>query len=396
MDIQHEFGDPERICARLEFHRRVIAEEEAARQTCDRVLTGPSQWWAKAIQQVEGSRMAGMVAVLIERSETILPRSPVDALALSEIAVDIAKSIAVDAYPYDHVVKVRGQAYRRHAYVLSFVGKLREARTEAERSAFYLKQIPVPPPELARLDLVRSNIARNMEKYGEAIAHARQAGENFLEFGDREGWLKAIDSEAAALYSSHDHRGALAAWQSMERYSGEMSEQFRAAWLHNVGLCAEDAGKLDEAARYYSRATEAFEKTAALVYRVKARCSMGRCLLSAGKPHDSIPILKSARDDFESFGMEIEAALAALLLAEALLAAGHPEHVPAVCRHLVERFTRAGITGSAMTALAYLRESVATGHGTPLLLRHVHAFMRDLNGGFEQPFVPLHEPRLDA
>jgi tetratricopeptide (TPR) repeat protein len=396
MDIQREFGDPERVAARIEFHQRVIAEEESARTVCDRVLAGPSRWWGNAMRQADGTRTAGMVAVLMERSESVFPSSPLDALALSEIAVEIAKSIPLDAYPYDHAVKVRGQAFRRQAYVLSFLGRLTAAAKAADRSAFYLDQIPVPPPELARLDLVRSNIARNMEKYGEAIEHARRAGERFLQFGDREGWLKAVDSEAGALYSSHDYRAALAAWRSMEQYSAEMSAPFRAAWLHNIGLCADDAGNFDEAARAYAVAAEAFERLGAAVYRTKCRCSMGRCLLSAGKAHESIPLLASARGEFEAFGMEIDTALAALLLAEALLVAGRPSEVPAICRNLIEQFTRAGITGGAMTALAYLRESVAMGHGTPMLVRHVHRFIRDLDLGLEQPFAPLREPRLDA
>ena len=396
MDIQREFGDPERIAARLDFHRRVIAEEESAKQACDRVLTGPSRWWSNAVAQLEGSRTAGMVAVLIERSESILPRSPLDALVLANIAVEIAKSIALNAYPYDHVVKIRGQAFRRQAYVLSVLGRLPEAFKVAERSAFYLKQIPVPPPELARLDLVRSNIARNMEKYDEAIEHARRAGESYLQFGDRQGWLQAVESEGAALYSSHNYRAALAAWQSMQRYADEMSEDLRASWLHNIGACADEAGDFDEGARYYALAAQAFERLSATLYRVKCVCSMGRCLLSSGKAEESIPLLVSARDEFESLGMETEAALASLQLAEALFAAGRPHEVPAVCRNLVDRFTRAGITGAAMTALAYLRESVAMGHGSPMLVRHVHRFIRDLDMGLEQPFVPLHEPRLDA
>jgi tetratricopeptide (TPR) repeat protein len=395
MDIQREFGDPERIAARLDFHRRVIAEEEAATRACDHVLTGPSKWWSNAIRQVEGSRTAGMVTVLMERSERVFPRSPLDALALSDIAVETATSIAAEAYPYEYVVKIRGQALRRQAYVLSFLGRLHDAAKAAERSAFYLRQIPVPPPELARLDLVRSNIARNTEKYGDAIGHARRAGENFLRFGDREGWLKAVDSEAGALYSSGDYRAALAAWQSMGKYAAEMSAEFRAAWLHNRGICAKSAGDFDEAARCYALAAEAFERLDAPVYRTKCRCSMGLCLLSAGRPEDSIPLLTSARDELEEFGMEIEAALAALLLAEALLAAGRPNEVPAVCRSLVDRFMRAGITGSAMTALAYLRESVAIGHGTTMLVRHVHQFLSAARDP-EQPFVPFHEPRFDA
>lgn len=396
MDIQHEFGDPERVDARLEFHRRVIAEEERAKEVCDRVLTGPSKWWGNAIRQVEGGRTAGMVAVLMERSERIFPISPLDALVLSDIALEIAKLISLETYPYDHVAKIRGQAFRRQAYVLSALGRLTPAVRAAERAAFYLRQIPVPPPELARLDLVRSNIARNMEKYGEAIEYARRAGESSLAFGDREGWLKAVDSVAAALYSSHDYRAALAAWKSMERYSDEMNAQFRAAWRHNIGLCADDAGDFDEAARCYAIAAEAFERLGAPVYRVKCRSSIGRCLLFAGRPTESIPLLASARDEFEAFGMEIEAALAALLLVEALLVAGRANEVPSICRDLIDRFTHAGITGAAMTALAYLRESVAMGHGTPMLVRHVHRFIRDLDMGLEQPFAPFREPRLDA
>ncbi|HEY2324389.1 MAG TPA: tetratricopeptide repeat protein [Thermoanaerobaculia bacterium] len=396
MDIQREFGDPERISARLAFHRRVIAEEESAREICDRVLAGPSSWWRNAILQVEGHRTAGMVAVLIERAEATLARSPLDALALSEIAVEIAKSIPVEEYPYDHVAKIRGQALRGQAYDLSYVGRLPEAAKVAERSDRYLKQIPVPPPELARLDLVRSNIARNMEKYAEAAELARRAGENFLEFGDREGWLKAVNFEATALYFGGDCRAALAAWRSMEKYAHELTAEHRAGWLHNLGMCASDAGDFEEAVRSYALAAEAFERLGLPVNRVKCRYSMARALLASGRAEESIPLSASARDEFEAFGMETEAALAALQLAEALLIAGRPEEVPGVCRQLVDRFVRAGITGGAMTALAYLRESVATGHGSAMLVRHVHQFIHDLDPGFDQPFAPPHQPRLDA
>ena len=396
MDMLQEYGDPERVAERLEFHRRVIAEEESAREVCERVLTGPSSWWGNAIRQVENSRTAGMVAVLIERSESVFPRSPLDALALSDVAADVATSIPLEAYPYDHVVKVRGQALRRQAFVLSYLGRLPEAAKVAERSAFYLKQIPIPMPETARLDLVRSNIARNMEKYGEAIEHARRAQETFLWFGDREGWLKAVDYEAAALFSSLDYRAALAMWQSMEEYAAEMTLEHQALWLLNTGLCASRAGDFDEAVRRYAKAADGFERVGSVINRVKCKHGVAESLLALGKPEEAIAVADAARAEFETLGMQTEATLAALLLAECLLAADRPDEVPAVCRHLIDRSVRAGIEGPAMTALAYLRESVARGHASTVIVRHVHQFIHDLDIGFEKPFAPFHEPRLDA
>src|ERR1051326_1114581 len=209
-EIRSEFGDPDRIEARLAFHRRVLAEEEAARSLCDRALTRPSRWWGNAIRQEERSGTAGMVTALIERSEAALVRSPLDALELAEIAVGIARRIDVREYPYDYVFKIQGQALRRKAYVLSFLGRLLEAKEVAEQAESYLTQIPVPPPELARLNLVRSDIARNMGKFEEALVHACRPARDFLAFGDGEGWLKAPTFEGGFLYSSHDYRGALA------------------------------------------------------------------------------------------------------------------------------------------------------------------------------------------
>jgi hypothetical protein len=112
-----------------------------------------------------------------------------------------------------------------------------------------------------------------------------------------------------------------------------------------------------------------------------ARCrwSLATTVNSAGRSSDAIPMFRTAWKELESLGMESEAALTALELAETLLVVGRTDEVPAICRTLIDRFTRAGMGGSAMTALAFLRETVATGHATPALVRHVHEFLRDVS-----------------
>ena len=102
-------------------------------------------------------------------------------------------------------------------------------------------------------------------------------------------------------------------------------------------------------------------------------------MVKAGRYNDAIVVLEEAFEELEALGMGSDAALVALIRVEALYAAGRPNEVPAVCRMLIDRFTRAGIQGAAMTALAFLRETVATGHATVESVRHVHDFIGHLN-----------------
>jgi tetratricopeptide (TPR) repeat protein len=381
MERLEEFHDPERISERLAFHRNAIAEEQEAKQICDAMLTGPSQWWGNALRGVEGSGTAGMVTILIERSEAVLRHTPPDALALSEIAVGIAARLDPNHYPYDHVLKLRGQAMRQQAFVLSCMGLLMDASRIADMAGMFLEQIPVPLIELARLDLVRSNITRNMGNYDKAIEYARRAGETYHDFGNRRGWLKAIDFEAAAYYSAQNYPGALELWQSMGECADLLAREQEAGRLHNIGICASATGDFAEAVRSFAAAGEEFESLGLLVNRVKCRYSLGLAMHEAGKHVDAIVVLEKAEEELEALGMESDAALAALTRVEALYAAGRPDEVPKICRTLIERFTRAGQNAPAMTALAYLRETVATGHATPASVRLVHDFIRDIARG---------------
>jgi tetratricopeptide (TPR) repeat protein len=295
MSRLEEFHDPERISERLAFHRNAIAEEKEATEICDAVLTGPSNWWSNALRAVEGSRTAGMVTILIQRSEGALRHSPPDALALSELGVEVAGELSAVKYPYDCVMKARGQAMRQQAFVLSFLGRLPEAARIAEMAAAMLQQIPIPLIEMARLDLVRSNIARNCEKYDEAIAYARRAGETYRDFGNHRAWLNAIDFEAAAYYSAQNYTRALELWRSMGEHAELLSRDQAARRLHNIGICASATGDFAEAARSFAAAGEEFEHLGLLVNRVKCRYSLGLAMHEAGRHVDAIPILEKRR-----------------------------------------------------------------------------------------------------
>jgi tetratricopeptide (TPR) repeat protein len=395
MNIDQEARDPERLSARLRFHRNAIAEESEAAAICDDVLHGPSRWWRNTLFQAgDGVRTAGMVTVLIQRSEEAMRQVPLDALELTEIAAEISSALDAERYPYDHVYKVRGQALRQQAYVLSYLGRQPEALRIAGLAGLFLGQIPIALPELARLDLVRSNIARNMENFDEAVALAREAGEKFLVFGARTSWLNAVLYEASARYCAGNLEKALDIWRSIEQYDSLLTPEQRAARIHNMALCAGAAGEFDDAARLYARAAAEFERLGATVNRVKCTYSIGRAMNAAGKYEDAVPVLAKAEVELEAAGLESDAALAALMRVEALLALGRPKEVPEICRGLVERFTRSGITGAAMTALAYLRETLALSRATPAIVRDVHQFLSDTKIGSTRAFATCSEPSV--
>jgi tetratricopeptide (TPR) repeat protein len=388
MDSLADLSDPERVADRIAFRARLESEESAAAALCERALTGPSAWWSTRLRQEDGFLTSGVVRELAKRFPSSLLAAPREALVLTTLATEIAFAIGVSEYPFDHVVTLRGQALRDHAFVLSFIGRFLEAAATAERADSCLRQIPVPDLELARLDLVRSNIARSTDKLDQAIAFARRAGETFLWFGDRRNWLKACDYEASAYYAQHDYARALEVWQATEKYVHLLGPVQEVALLHNLGLCYAETGALAEAIDRFTRAVEEFEFLGADANRVKSRHCLGEAFIAAGRYPEAIAVLREAQNQFESLGMESDAALTALKLSEALLVAGRVSEVAEISRNLIDSFTRAGMTTSAMTALAFLRETLATGHATPVLVRHVHDFLRDLRPQEERLFAP--------
>jgi tetratricopeptide (TPR) repeat protein len=376
----------ERLAGIVSFKERLDGEDADASARLKQLLNGPSAWWRNAMRKEPGVRTAGMVRQLLGRMRELLERVPADALIVTTLATEIAEGLSVAQYPSDFVVGLRGQALRDHAFVLSFMGRYPEARAAADRGERLFKQTPVPDYELARLDLVRANILRGIERYEESMVLANRAAETFLHFGDRQSFVNARMYEGATLFQQRQYARALTVWKSIENDSA-LGDTARVLLVHNLGICCRETGQLDKAVQYLSAAAAELEILGLETHFVRSRWGLATTLTAAGKYGEAIPILRSAWRQFENLEMEADGALAALELAEALLVLDRPDEVPSICRALLDRFTRLGMSERAIVALAFLRESVASGHATPVHVRHVHDFLRDLpaEGGLSAP-----------
>lgn len=368
------------------FAHRAKEEESRARELCDEILTGPSSWWPQRLRKADDAYTAGMVKELLERMRQLLETSPANALQVTALAIDVANALDVTQYPCDYVVKLRAQSFRDHAYVLSFMGRYPEALDFADRSRRLFEQVPLPEYDLARLALVRASILRFIERVPEAVHLAREAAETFGRYGDLVRRVGARIWEATCVFESGAFREALEIWTSLEN-DPALDSVSQVRLIHNIALCNRELGHFDVAAAYLARATAEFELLDMPTEAARSRSNLGNTLLMAGRGSEAIPVLRQTWREFEKFEMFTDGGLAALRLAEAMLLMGDSSEVAAICRELIARFTAAGMTSRAITALSFLREAVAIGQATPSLVRHVYDFLREL---------PAERPRLFA
>jgi tetratricopeptide (TPR) repeat protein len=369
------------------FAERARNEEQDAIAICDAVLTGPAPWWSQRLRQSGNAYTGGMVKELLERMRSMLGTSPANALQVTAMAIEIANALDIAEYPCDYVIKLRAQACRDHAWVLSFMGRYAEALEFAERSKRLFDQVPLPDYDLARLALVKASILRYIDRVDDAVDLIQDAAQTFLRFGDRSRYFGARMTEAATLYLRGHVEEALAVWEAIAAADTPVDELNSVRLAHNIALCYSDLGRPTDAIPHIQRCVAEYTMLGVEVERTRSRWLLGHALVACGKYDDAVPILRQTWREFGQLEMVADAGLVALELAETLLLLGQNEEVPAICRDVIGQFTRAGMASRALTALSFLREAVAMGQATPSLIQHVSNFLRKL---------PAEQPRLFA
>ncbi len=355
---------------------RLEGEHTVAEAMVDDMLASPPRWWRTKLMR-EGGQTVGVVRALLDRMRTILPKAPLQALDVTTIAVDVANDLPITGYPSDLVFAARAHAWRDHAYVLSFFGRFSEALDAVDRAELLFRQTALSDYELARVDLVRASVLQSLDRVDEAVRLSHRASNTFLEFGDRARYINARVTTAAMLFQQRAFREALEAWESVID-DAAIEDLTRVMVTNNLGMCYRELGEYDRAVTYLSRAVAEFEILGLTTERARNRWSLATTLVAAARIPDALPIFEQTWKEFQDLGMEADAALVGLEFAESLLLVDRPERVPEICRTLLDRFTSAGMTSRAITALAFLREAVALGQAHPTLVRHVHEYLRKL------------------
>ena len=370
----------------------LLTEDTSAEMELESYLASPAAFRRANIAALPLFHTAGAVRLLCKTARELRERQPMFALNVADAAAAITEQLSPARYPAVLLEDLRGSAWLERANVLRYLGRFPEALDALDLAERAFARTPVAPFSIALVRYLRSIVFSETDRHDEALVLARQAARVFRQFGEDDRYVHAKIVEASILYFQHHYRQARELFLSMVRLAKNLGEATTLASLYqNLANCALQLDDLDEAADYFSRALSLYEALGLETERIRTRWNIGRLQIASGAVDAGMARLREARRELEQIGARSDAALAALDLVEALLASGgehHAREAIELCTGLVESFFEVGMTGSAMTALAYLREAVAAGRATPKLVREVRVYLQDRPPEGGAPFVP--------
>lgn len=364
-------------------------EEELAGQRLARVVDSPILFRRARVTARPELHNAGAVRFLCAQSRALREKQPMHALTLADAAVALCGRLPPERYPATMIAELRGGAWLERANALRYLGRFAEALDALDLADIAYAHTPVATFSLALVQYLRSVVFFETERLDEATRLARRAARVFRQFGEDERFLHAKIVEAGVLFHRNRFAEALALFTSLVGPAKALGDAATIARLYgNIANCYLGLQRRSDACGYFAQALSLYEALGLETETIRTRWSLGRLMVSAGKAADGVGRLREAKREFEALGLTNEAAQVTLDIVEALLATGDSSEVARLCAGLVESFVAAGMTGNSLTALAYLREAVASGHANRGLVEQVRAYLAGGPENAERPFVP--------
>jgi tetratricopeptide (TPR) repeat protein len=358
---------------------QLSSEDAEAEALLGPMLESPAAFRNANVASSPAMRTSGVVRKLCATARELRERQPMHALTIADAAVALADQLPRDRYPSTLVDELRGNSWLERGNVLRYLGRYPEALDALDMAQARFEETPIAAFSVALVDFVRAGVYFKSELFDDATRLARQSARIFRQFGEEDRYVHAKMIQAGVLFHQHRHADALALFLSLIPVARELGDAETLARLYsNAANCHLELRELSAASEAFSQALSLYEALGLETERVRTRWSLGRLLLRTGHVIEGIARLRQTRDEFERLGVTTDAALVTLDLVEALLARGDIREARTLCNGLVQSFTAVGMTGNALTALAFLNDAVITGSATPDLVRHVRAFFEQI------------------
>lgn len=368
---------------------QLATEDADAERFLTPLLSSPAAFRHANISAKPELYTAGVVRRLCAVSRELRERQPMHALTLADAAVAVAQQLRDGSYPEAVLADLRGQSWLERANVLRYLGRFPEALDALDLAERAFGATTTAVFSTALVQYLRAVIYFKSDRLDEATRLARQSARIFRQFGEDDRYIHAKIVEAGVLFIRNDFEQALDLFLSLVPVAKHLGDAETLARLYgNVANCLLGVGDRTTASSYFGLALSLYEALAMETEKIRTRWSLGRLQLQSGEWNEGVARLRETKRDFERLGLTSDAALVTLDLVEAQLARGDSREVVQLCTGLVESFTNVGMTGNALTALAFLREAVAAGSATPTLIGHVREYLTKLPGAAEQPFAP--------
>ncbi|HEV8435399.1 MAG TPA: hypothetical protein VGR95_18465 [Thermoanaerobaculia bacterium] len=331
----------------------------------------------------------GIVRALCKRANGMCERDPRYALVLAESAVAIAAMLPESAYPAAALHEWRGEAWKEQANALHHLGRFDEAWTAIGNAEIEYGGLKHAGIGQVAVTYIRAVLLYEKEEYEAAASLAEASSAAALHLGSIDRYMRAQHLHGHIHYRNGDIAGAIERFSGVLRY-GEA--QGSAVWIGReslaLGNCYLLLGQLREARDSLLNALRSFKSLRFEAEIARTDLGFARLLFAEGARNDAIVRMRKCIADLISFRMVTDAAIGAVYLAEMLDATGRRREVPKVLTGVIQTLARAGKITTALTALAYLRETAKRRGITLEVASHVRQFINRTEYQHQLLFVP--------
>jgi tetratricopeptide (TPR) repeat protein len=380
-------GEKEGLAKIQAVASRLEDESVAARDLERRLLEQPDQ--AEGILRFAPAT-AGALAAALEVARTLLDTSPSRALEVTYAAEALARRVDWTTYPTVVAAEHRGNIFKERANALRLLGKYPEALDSVEKATLEYERSVASAHPVAVVQYIAACVLREQEDRTAAMRSLKSAAAIFADFSDNTRLLHCRILEGVLLSETGHQREARSLFLELLR-SAQNDLRSRAQLHNNIGQLSIQLEDLDLGATHLLQAMNLYRELGMHTERTRSNWGLARLLLRNGKIEEGIDRLRETESEFLAAGMQLVAAVVALDRIEAHLAADEKAVATAECRSLYSRFSDAGITDNALTALAFLGESAARGQNPEPAVCRVRSYLERLPNEPDLLFAPSPE-----
>ena len=375
---------------------RVADEDEEAERLLKPLLANPVALARMNLAEKAKFRTGGVVRQLVAAARGSLEREPLEALVYADAAVEVAETLADDAYPTGAVFDLRGTAWTQRANALRLLGRYDEAIAALDRATEAFRQAPHVPIGMATVKYVRAIIHYERGDLDTAFEMLEESASEFQHLGDIDRLMRARHVQANVRFQQGNIAAARQMYEEVLRH-GEAERDL--TWIaresNTLGRCALELRDFAAARKYFDAAVDGFTRLRFATEVTRAEWGLALLALAEGRSREAVTRLREVQRRFTEQGLLIDGALAALDSMDGLIALDEMQEIAALASQLISTFTSAGMLTSALTAFAYLREAVAAKAISPKVIEHVRRFIRRIDREPTLLFAPP-PPDLDA
>jgi tetratricopeptide (TPR) repeat protein len=367
---QHEFTS---LAERLERERN-----ESAEVVAQYLRDTPAEEWSR-LAETPGLRNNAALEQMSEEVRRRLHRKPREALAIANLSVSIAESLAPSQYPAVVIAQLRGTAWKDRASTLRYLARYGEALEAADRGEEAVSPFASLEHDRAIVRLVKGMILAQQERFEDAHAILSECRQVFREYADTTRYVQAGMAEANMLYKEARHSDSAQLLKDLLHDAISADDFESQARIHNnLGHCATHLSDFAGANIHFSEAVARFTDLGFVAEVPRTAFGAGVVLIGKGQITAGLARLREARLAFTAAGMVSEAGLCALRIVETLIERGEDSAARKLTQEVIDEFTAADLDVRAITAIVRLRDAIDVDDATAETVRTVHAFVRDI------------------